>query len=138
MNLADAIRRAHGDAFTSAMTPPVGGSPAPASMPQPGDRLPPEAHSPHVGGNVVRLELFLSAEQLSLLFRAIMAGQHTVMTEREAASYLRIPKESLVRYAEDGEIPGVLVDGRWRFPKAQLDEWLNIQRLRNEDTDDAA
>ncbi len=89
-------------------------------------------------GNVVRLELFLSAEQMSGLFRAIMAGQHTVMTAREAAAYLRIGKETLMKLAEEGEIPGIVIDGRWRFPKPNLDEWLTMQSMSHEEIEDVA
>ena len=72
------------------------------------------------------------------LFRAIMAGQHTVLTVREAASYLRISQDALVKLAEDGEIPGVLLDGRWRFPKPNLDDWLTMQSVGQEDSEDVA
>lgn len=97
----------------------------------------PEPASPFVAnGNVVRLELFLSAEQMSGLFRAIMAGQHTVMTAREAAAYLRVSKDTLMKLAEEGEIPGILIDGRWRFPKPNLDEWLSLQRVNQDDSND--
>ncbi|MFM9874416.1 MAG: helix-turn-helix domain-containing protein [Fimbriimonadaceae bacterium] len=89
-------------------------------------------------GNVVRLELFLSAEQMSGLFRAIMAGQHTVMTAREAAAYLRIGKETLMKLAEEGDIPGIVIDGRWRFPKPNLDEWLTMQSMGHEEIEDVA
>lgn len=97
----------------------------------------PEPASPFVAnGNVVRLELFLSAEQMSGLFRAIMAGQHTVMTAREAAAYLRVSKDTLMKLAEEGEIPGILIDGRWRFPKPNLDEWLSLQKVNQDDSND--
>ncbi len=145
MNFADAIRKvsvespvggtlgASATAATEAIAPeptvptaqPTFETPAPAS--------------PHVsGGNVVRLELFLSAEQMGGLFRAIMAGQHTVMTAAEAAAYLRISKATLVKLAEDGDLPGILLEGRWRFPKPNLDEWLTMQTLAAEDNEDVA
>lgn len=97
----------------------------------------PEQASPHINnGNVVRLELFLTAEQMSGLFRAIMAGQHSVMTSREAAAYLRISKDRLERLADEGEIPGIILDGRWRFPKPNLDEWMMMQSTIQDDEED--
>ncbi|MBX3113310.1 MAG: helix-turn-helix domain-containing protein [Fimbriimonadaceae bacterium] len=160
MNFADAIRKASADPHSGGIAgnPPVehniapkpaapkakavSEAPAPveasfAAMPASGTE--PHAPSPHVtSGNVVRLELFLSAEQMSGLFRAIMAGQHTVMTAREAAAYLRIGKETLTKLAEDGEIPGLLIEGRWRFPKPNLDEWLTMHSVHPEENEDVA
>lgn len=83
-------------------------------------------------GNVVRLELFLNPEQLSNLFRAVSASQHSMMTLRETASYLRVNAAVLEQMAQDGEIPAFNIDGRWRFPKHGVDEWLTIQAFRRE------
>ena len=85
-------------------------------------------HEPVSQATAVRLELFLTPEQLSHLFKAVAANQHTMLTLREAASYLRIPGHSLEQLAQDGEIPGFLIDGRWRFSKSVVDEWLNSQQ----------
>lgn len=160
MNFADAIRKVTADAPASqalglgeAAVAPVQSAPQapavelsfgspvfpgveglgvdPASIPAPASAA---VHS----GNVVRLELFLTAEQMSGLFKAIMAGQHTVMTAREAAAYLRVSKDTLMKLAEEGEIPGIVIDGRWRFPKPNLDEWLTMQSLGNEDSEHVA
>lgn len=144
MNLADAIRKAQGDPVMGATQPtpepPKKQEAVKVSMPgvTQAEGEAPDNASPHVNGNVVRLELFLSAEQMGGLFRAIMAGQHTVLTVREAASYLRISQDALVKLAEDGEIPGVLLDGRWRFPKPNLDDWLTMQSVGQEDSEDVA
>jgi len=79
-------------------------------------------------GSVVRLELTLSPEQLSGLFRAILANQHSVMTLKEAAQYLRIPPVTLEQMANEGEVPAFRIDGRWRFSHNALDEWLTLNR----------
>lgn len=84
-------------------------------------------------GNVVRLELFLGAEQMNAMLRAVMQGQHSVMTLREAASYLRLNTGALERMATDGEIPAFSIEGRWRFPKATLDEWLAVKSYQNDE-----
>ena len=155
MNFADAIRKVHGDGISpeSVSAPSVS-----APSPEPSYSLEANSGVPSLGfgigmegistpaptnpavqsGNVVRLELFLSAEQMSGLFRAIMAGQHTVMTAREAAAYLRVSKDTLMKLAEEGEIPGIVIDGRWRFPKPNLDEWLTMQSVSHEEMDDVA
>lgn len=77
-----------------------------------------------MGGNVVRIELFMSAEQTTSMLRAIMTGQHTVLTLVEAAHYLRVRPQTLAKMAEENEIPGIEIDGKWRFLKVNLDEWL--------------
>lgn len=154
MNFADAIRKVNGDAQTNeALGLNQAASPEPEAsysleansgvpsmglgMAMEGASVPAPTSPVVQSGNVVRLELFLSAEQMSGLFRAIMAGQHTVMTAREAAAYLRIGKDTLMKLAEEGDIPGIVIDGRWRFPKPNLDEWLTMQ-VNHEEIDDVA
>lgn len=95
-----------------------------------------EARSPYfpeppvvTSGNVVRLELFLNSEQMTGLLKAILAGQHSVLTLKEAAAYLRVSPASVQELAEAGEIPGVLVNGAWRFPKSSLDEWMTLSAV---------
>jgi excisionase family DNA binding protein len=94
-------------------------------------------------GNVVRLELFLNGEQMQGLLRSLMAGQHSVLTIREAAAYLRVAPATLADLAESGEVPGIFMDGKWRFPKASLDEWMMLSAARRlgaqyEDTENVA
>lgn len=81
-------------------------------------------------GNVVRLELFLNSEQMTGLLKAILAGQHSVLTLKEAAAYLRVSPGSVQEMAEQGDIPGVLVNGAWRFPKTSLDEWMALSAVK--------
>ena len=47
-----------------------------------------------------------------------------LLTTKEVANYLRLRKETVLRKAEKGAIPAIKVDGRWRFPQEQLEEWL--------------
>ena len=65
-----------------------------------------------------------SPEQLSHFFRSIAANQHTMLTSREAAAYLRITSHKLEEMAHSGDIPGFMIDGKWRFSKTVIDEWL--------------
>lgn len=90
-------------------------------------RMPDPPGPPVAGGSVVRLELFLSPEQLMSLFRTIVTTHHTVMTSREAAAFLRIAPAVLEQLAESHEIPAFQMDGKWRFSRASLDEWLSMR-----------
>jgi excisionase family DNA binding protein len=100
--------------------------------------LPESPKSSVRSGNVVRLELFLSPEQLSGLFRAVVATQHGMMTLREAAAYLRVNPSTVEQMAQEGQIPAISIEGRWRFPKNSLDEWLNLQVFKPKGETDAA
>lgn len=86
-------------------------------------------------GSVVRLELFLSPEQMHQLLRSILQGAHSVMTLREASQFLRIKNDTLVRMAEDGQIPAFLVDGRWKFPRQAVEEWVTLQAVSRKSND---
>jgi excisionase family DNA binding protein len=85
---------------------------------------------PPAGHNVVRLELVLNPEQLKGFFGAVIASQHSVLTLREAAGFLRVSQTALDRMAEDGDVPGMMVDGKWRFTRPALEEWLCSQPKR--------
>ena len=98
----------------------------------------PEAGPALASGNVVRFEIFLSPEQLSCLFRALVATQHSMMTMREAAAYLRIPAATLEQLANESKIPALQIEGRWRFPKSGIDEWVMLQSFRDGEVGDAA
>src|SRR5205807_9639342 len=47
-----------------------------------------------------------------------------VLTLEEVAKYLRIPKDTIVRQAAQGAIPGRQIEDTWRFLKAAIDDWL--------------
>ncbi len=130
MNLADAIRKAaiDGPAFPpgpEAPKPSVEGSAKETQVKSPTIEAVPDLPSTAVlGGNVVRIEIFMSAEQSNNLLRAIMSGQHSILTLAEAAHYLRVRPQTLAKMADDGELPAIEIDGKWRFLKNSLDEWL--------------
>ena len=142
MNFADALRNAKvnaGDPVLPETTFPV----APVQRePEPAEEARPTMSQNNPGkepvamsgpnGSIVRLELFLTPEQLSGLFRAVVAAQHSVMTLREAANHIRVSPHVLEDLARMGEIPAFLVDGKWRFPRNGVDEWLNMQSSKKE------
>lgn len=153
MNLADAIRRA--TTKSAAFREPQGWpdlNEEPKIMPTSGRSGPrpsnetglapvqvPEPPTHEVtAGNAIRLEIFLSGEQMTTMLKAIMAGQHTVLTLREAAAYLRIGSKALQRLVEDGEIPALEIDGRYRFPKTNLDDWMTMKTATTEEKKDVA
>jgi excisionase family DNA binding protein len=86
---------------------------------------------PH-GHNIVRLELVLNPEQLKGFFGAVIASQHSVLTLREAAGLLRVSQSALERLADEGEVPGMQVDGKWRFTRQALEDWLSTHPRKKE------
>jgi excisionase family DNA binding protein len=48
-----------------------------------------------------------------------------VMTIDEMSQYLRIPRSSLYKLAQEGKIPCQKVGRHWRFRKAAIDRWLD-------------
>ena len=47
-----------------------------------------------------------------------------VMTVDEVSRYLRIPKSTLYKLAQERKLPCQKVGRHWRFRKAALDRWL--------------
>lgn len=48
-----------------------------------------------------------------------------VMTVEEVAKYLRIPKSSVYKLAQEGRIPCQKVGRHWRFHRTSLEQWLS-------------
>lgn len=133
MNLADAIRQA-AQSSGAPLGPNPGQEPAPQSEQDFDSEAPREIslvaspvnvnpENPAVS-NVVRIELTLNPEQLGNMLKAIVAGQHSVLTLRDAATYLRLPSHVVEQMAVEGKLPALNVDGKWRFKHSALDEWL--------------
>lgn len=114
MNLADAIRLASQERVNSftGEAPTVA-----ASAPDESEAMP-----------TVRFEVRLTQQQLHDLLLWMARHLHPVMTLREAAHYLRLRTAELLTLAENGDIPAFKVDGKWRFLKTALDEWMLTQR----------
>jgi excisionase family DNA binding protein len=47
-----------------------------------------------------------------------------VMTFEEVMAYLRIPRSSLYKLAQEGKIPSQKVGRHWRFRREAIDRWL--------------
>jgi excisionase family DNA binding protein len=48
----------------------------------------------------------------------------SVLTLPEAARYLRLRKDLVEKYAQQGLIPARQIGDEWRFLRAALDDWL--------------
>jgi excisionase family DNA binding protein len=67
-----------------------------------------------------------------------MSSHHNVMTLREAAAYIRLPAATLEEMALNHELPAFQVEGKWRFPKVAVDEWLMVQSMKTHMGDENA
>jgi excisionase family DNA binding protein len=47
-----------------------------------------------------------------------------IMTITETCKYLRIPRSSLYKLAQEGKIPCQKVGRHWRFRREAIDRWL--------------
>ena len=47
-----------------------------------------------------------------------------VLTIDELAEYLRVPKSTLYKLAQEGKVPAQKVGRHWRFRKEAIDRWL--------------
>lgn len=49
-----------------------------------------------------------------------------VMTVAEVASFLRLAESTVYRLAQEGELPGYKIGGRWRFSREQVEALVGI------------
>ena len=56
--------------------------------------------------------------------RRTMTAVNEIMTVNEVAKYLRIPRSTVYKLAQRGNIPCQKVGRHWRFRKEALDRWL--------------
>jgi excisionase family DNA binding protein len=54
-----------------------------------------------------------------------------VFTLEEAAAYLRVSPEVLLRQVHDNHLPGRKIEDSWRFLKTAIDDWLRVKDSRN-------
>lgn len=53
-----------------------------------------------------------------------MYDDKKIMTLAEMADYLKVAKRSLLRMAQNGDIPATKVASQWRFMRSVVDNWL--------------
>lgn len=54
-----------------------------------------------------------------------------IMTIEELSVYLKIPKSTLYKQAQDGKIPGQKIGKQWRFARKAIDRWMNDDVFEN-------
>jgi putative molybdopterin biosynthesis protein len=55
---------------------------------------------------------------------------HLYLTSEEAAAYLRIKERKLYELASTGSVPCSKVGGKWVFPRAAIDRWIEAGMAR--------
>jgi excisionase family DNA binding protein len=53
-----------------------------------------------------------------------MREPRQVMDIGDAAEYLQISRDTLYKYASEKKVPAFKLGNRWRFMKAQVDQWM--------------
>ena len=53
-----------------------------------------------------------------------MDNDNKIMTLAEMADYLKVARRSLLKMAENGDIPATKVASQWRFMRTVVDDWL--------------
>jgi len=54
----------------------------------------------------------------------MVENSEAILTIAELAQYLRIPKSTLYKLAQEGKLPAQKVGRHWRFRKEAIDRWL--------------
>ena len=59
-----------------------------------------------------------------------MMGKETepIMTIEEIANYLKIPKSTVYKLAQEAKIPCQKVGRHWRFRRSTINKWLDSQK----------
>ena len=52
-----------------------------------------------------------------------------LMTVEEVAQYLRVTEKTIDRLIKQGKIPATRVSRQWRFNRASIDEWLQLNSV---------
>jgi len=53
-----------------------------------------------------------------------LVSTDTVMTLKEAAAFLRVSEEAVLRAMADQGLEARQIDGEWRFLKSAIEDWL--------------
>jgi hypothetical protein len=54
-----------------------------------------------------------------------------ILTLEETSSYLRLPVETVINQASQGNIPGQKIENDWRFLKVAIDDWLRSKNSKH-------
>jgi excisionase family DNA binding protein len=50
--------------------------------------------------------------------------KHTVLTTKELAEYIKLNEKTVIKLAQNGQIPGVKIGNQWRFHLSAIDDYL--------------
>ena len=53
-----------------------------------------------------------------------------LMDIKDVATYLRVKESTVYTWAQAGKLPALRLGRLWRFRRADLDDWLENKRLR--------
>lgn len=48
------------------------------------------------------------------------------LTVGEVSDYLKLPEETIYKYARTGKLPGSKIGRHWRFDRERIDSWINL------------
>jgi excisionase family DNA binding protein len=60
-----------------------------------------------------------------------------ILTLPEVAQLLKVAEKTVYTMAQKGELPAFKVRGQWRFKRADLDQWIEQQKVTYRDADGA-
>ncbi len=56
-----------------------------------------------------------------------MAAHDEILTIPEVAALLKIAEKTVYVLAQRGDLPGFKVGGQWRFSRAAINKWIDVQ-----------
>lgn len=65
------------------------------------------------------------------------SSERQVMTVDDLAAYLRIPRSSVYKLAQRGQVPCQKVGRHWRFSRRAVERWLDGRRGSGDDQEGA-
>ncbi len=61
-----------------------------------------------------------------------MAANH-IMTTKELSEYIKLNEKTVIKMAQNGELPGIKIGNQWRFHSTAIDKYLQGQRVKSPD-----
>jgi excisionase family DNA binding protein len=55
-------------------------------------------------------------------------GFEPAMTVKDVAAYLNVDEKTIYRLVQRGVLPGFKVAGAWRFQRADIQRWIEVQK----------
>ncbi|MFA5088314.1 MAG: PTS sugar transporter subunit IIA [Candidatus Omnitrophota bacterium] len=61
--------------------------------------------------------------------------ENRIMTTKELAEYIKLNEKTVIKMAQNGQLPGVKIGNQWRFHLAAIDSYLQNGLVRSKDED---